>query len=213
MQSAIATALIGWTTAAKAEYTEIAPGLYDIGIRNLPLATARQHCEQWCWAASIETIFAAWGVDAPQESFVDYYVGRNYDGSLVCSPASDDLMLSAINSTIRLPNGAEYRGVYFVAKGDSTYPTNYLWWDVMVTELSNGRPLLAAYKTGPNTGHAVVVTHIRVQYYPLPTGRRPDLIALTVRDPWPGSPNKRLLSLEEVLNLRFIAAVAVKKVG
>ena len=118
-------------------------------------------------------------------------------------------MLRALSSTFDDATGRRFKGNYFVAKDDSTHPFNYFWWDAIYAELSSGRPLLAAYRTGPTTGHAVVVTHIRVRRYP---DRRPDLLQMTVRDPWPQNPNRRQLELSEILALRFIAAVSVKRI-
>jgi hypothetical protein len=177
-----------------------APGLYDLGLINLPAVTARQNCEQWCWAASLETIFNVWGVPAVQEDFV-----RLAFRALVCRPASDDLMLSCIDNRFEnAKTGQTSTGKHFVARGQRLADDGY-WWHVVVTELSNGRPLLAAYRTGVNSGHAVVITHIRVQYFGDGTA---DIQSITVRDPWPASPNRRSLTLEEAKQLRFIAAVS-----
>ncbi|HEX7856717.1 MAG TPA: papain-like cysteine protease family protein [Sphingobium sp.] len=212
LKTAAASGVLGLGGLARAEVIQVAPDVHDIGVVGLPLVTARQNCEQWCWAASIETIYKHWGFNAPQEAFVKAYVGTNYAGDLICAPASYDMMVRAVNSTLQDEGGNQFAGKSFVAMDENT-DTRYnpAWWSILQAELSAGRPLLAAYKTGATTGHAVVLTHVRVRNYGNPY-LPAQLLGMTARDPWPYSPNKRFLSLSEVVNLKFIACVVVKSV-
>lgn len=196
---AAVTPLIGTGTAQGQQ-------IVDLGLPYLGLSTPRQNCPQWCWAASIQTIFGAHGYSIAQEYIVDR-VMRPVNGNLPCRGATDEEMLRAINLRYADPRGRAFDGRYHLAKDRSTNPYNHHWWDVVKVELSSRRPLLAAYKTGPTTGHAVVITHVRIARSP---GRQDQLIAMTVRDPWPGSPNRRSLTFEQLREIGFVAAVAVR---
>lgn len=50
----------------------------------------------------------------------------------------------------------------------------------LIEELINGHPLLIGYISGPNTGHAVVITECT---YTIDING-PKLLTITVRDPW-----------------------------
>lgn len=195
-------------SVAGAATIQHANGDVEFGLTGLNLVYPRQNCAQWCWAASVETIFAMWGYDLRQEVLVDFIKGRDATGRLVCQGASDAEMLLAIRQRFIDNNGRRFRGDYFHALTRNQAPGNGFWWHVLRTELEMNRPLLAAYNNGPNTGHAVVVTAIRLRNYPY----NPQVISITVRDPWPGNPNRRYLSLQEAENLAFVAAVAARPI-
>lgn len=178
----------------------------DYGLDYLGLQTPAQQCDQWCWAASISTIFGAIGHPVPQREIVRRIFSPS-NGTLPCRGASDDQMLRAISQNYQDDFGQIFRGAYYQAKSRSDHPMNYHWWDVVKVELMNQRPLLAAYNTGPFIGHAVVITHVRiVQRY----GFRDELLQITIRDPWPDSPNHRVLRLHELSELSFVAAVSAR---
>lgn len=186
------------------------PGTYDVGLPQLPAITARQECPQWCWAASIQTIFGAWGYDVRQEALARFIFGNAQNGGLYCSPASDEQILNAVSQTFQYEDCRSFKGSYFVMKGRGTHPQDEFWWSGMLVEFWNRRPLLAAYQTSSTTGHAVVLTHMRFRVNP--DGSR-DALAITARDPWPDSPNRRFLTLQEVTNMGFVAAAFVKRVA
>lgn len=183
--------------------------IVDIGLPYLGIQTPRQNCPQWCWAASLQTIFGALGYSISQE-YIVRRVMRSVNGELPCRGASDQEMLSAIDNRYADPNGKTFDGRYFLAKSRATHPLNYAWWDIAKIELAAGRPLLAAYNTGRFTGHAVVITHVRIATSP---GLPDELITMTVRDPWPGSPNRRSLTLSELKELAFVVAVSAKRLA
>jgi hypothetical protein len=56
---------------------------------------------------------------------------------------------------------------------------------VLLDELSNGRPVIIGYQSGPNSAHAVVIT--AASYVPSPNG--PMIQSLVVRDPFPTPAN------------------------
>lgn len=206
----VGAAAVGWPRSSTAEVRPAGGGMVDIGLFDLVPVTARQNCEQWCWAASIETIFTRAGYRVPQEVLVERMFGRDEAGRLICRGAQDAEMIAAIGQRYRADGGRLFEGHYYWALSPDTLPTNKAWWNVIEHELRAGRPLLAAYNNGPNSAHAVVVTGIRA-ILASPEDRR--LIAMIVRDPWPANPSPRMLSLEEVLDLRFIAAVSIRDVA
>lgn len=187
---------------AVAAQTEIAPGVFDIGLRNIPLNLARQDCESWCWSACLEAIFRLWGHHKPQRRFV-----RDLFGDERCSTATDSEILRVIRRRHVDLAGRRFDGAAFVAKDRGTNPYNMAFWDIMKIELMRGQPLLGGY-THRTGGHAVVITHAR--YRRNPYGGPDQLLALTVRDPWRGSPERRQLSYQELRNLDLVVAVSVR---
>lgn len=194
--------LAGAPIKSNAAMVEVAPNVYDIGLRNLSPVTARQNCEQWCWAASIETIFSVWGYEIPQEALVEFLFGAQH-----CRPATNRQMLHAVGQTFQDRQGRRFAGRYFVAKDDFKGADDISWWQVIVAELARDRPLLAAYRHSTNSGHAVLITHARIRFN---LHGKNDVLGITVRDPWPASDNRRMLSLKEAQNIAFVAAVSAK---
>jgi hypothetical protein len=72
----------------------------------------------------------------------------------------------------------------------------------IIAELNQGNPLIVGA-----LGHATVLTAIKYERfmgYPL------WLTEITVRDPWPDNPNRRLLTADEFADSFFVAKVVVQ---
>jgi hypothetical protein len=161
----------------------------------------KQHCDQWCWAASISMIFATLGHPMDQEQIVD----RIFSGR-VCRPAGTGKTMSeALGDT-----WTDTHGVEFTANIDANYDQlagiDNTSNAIIVDELSNDRPVLYA-----NKHHAMVV--VAVEYFETPMG--PNVRAVGVLDPWPYNPDFHPLSQNEMIaayrggDMTYLGAVSI----
>jgi hypothetical protein len=188
----------------------------DIG----PVETVRQRCENWCWAACIQTVFALHGHDVAQESAVSRLFG-----SEACEGATMEGIIAAIGGewidAIGNSFTAEaeelplaWMGVGASGGGAATTDATGLAIEgamkafgadgvkAMVDELSAGHALIIGA-----LGHATVVT---AASYTRSPGGAVSLDQLVVRDPWPESENRRVLTPDEVRDAFFVVKVAVR---
>ncbi|HWA51238.1 MAG TPA: papain-like cysteine protease family protein [Dongiaceae bacterium] len=185
--------------------------------------TVRQRCENWCWAACIQAIFALHSYDIPQEAIVEKLFG---DGS-VCAPANDAAIVAAIDGGWIDMSGNQFSaygqvmplaamGVSSSQSSDSD-PLNlalnmtgrmFASQDIeaMLTELANNNPLIIG-RMGDAIGHAMVLT---AASFIQRTDGTIYLTELIVRDPWPGSPNRRRLSGDEIRETFTVIKVHVQ---
>lgn len=163
-----------------------------VGLRapNMP----RQECQNWCWAACCEAIFGVAGHRVDQLQFVRKLFG----GSLNCSTATGPMIKAAIDGPWVDEFGNNFRarcGIVMDTQFDVSHPNPLsVVWD----ELNAGRGLI----TG-TLGHAVLITAI--EYIRTPAGTQ--TTAVIVRDPWPYSPNRRVLTPQEFYNVSFLATL------
>ncbi|MBB5337832.1 C39 family peptidase [Tunturiibacter gelidoferens] len=145
-----------------------------VGIRTVDFnfAAAAQQQNEWCWAASIQMILNYYGIPATQQEIVT----RTY-GIPVDQPGSDAAINSALNGWGRTVAG-EIRTIHSATGNGLPTPA------ILLRELAEQHPILVAFATGPNSGHAVVIT--AASYINGPSG--PQVTSLVLRDPWP-SPN------------------------
>jgi hypothetical protein len=68
--------------------------------------TTRQRCDQWCWAACIETVFSSHGYKVNQEEVV-----KKVFDSEVCSPASAAQVIAAVGGVWSNKAGSSFRAV------------------------------------------------------------------------------------------------------
>lgn len=160
------------------------------------VVTARQKCPQWCWAASVETIFAINGYEVWQEDIVS----RLYPG-LACSSATGIAITNATTGRWTDRRGHRFRAQARPLLDLTMHLANSNAAAQVAGELAAGRPLINGAM-----GHATVLT--AMTYWRDFFGRG-QVQQLTVRDPWPGNQNRRMLSLREALGTFFIAAVRV----
>src|SRR5438270_8368430 len=111
-------------------------------IADLVSATAKQKCENWGWAAGLETILKRQGVDIPQ----NYWVMKA-DGGEVCKEQTPDLeaLSKVITGAYQLDDG---RKVRLEVEAVSGAPTDM---DSMIDAPRHGRPMLFVWK-----GHSYV---------------------------------------------------------
>ncbi|MGE0153558.1 MAG: hypothetical protein AB7R90_13155 [Reyranellaceae bacterium] len=188
----------------------------EAGLQIGPVQTARQRCDNWCWAACVQIVFALRGFEVEQEEIV-----RKIYGSTACLRANGLQILQAITG-----NWVDSRGRRFRATGESLPDagvgirssgggresqdlvidmTMKIWSNngsaELVQELANGHPLIIGA-----LGHATVLTAAR--YERAPSGFV-TLRELVVRDPWPDNFNRRVLRPEEARGNFFVVKVSV----
>jgi hypothetical protein len=130
---------------------------------------ASQQANEWCWAASIQMILNYYQIPASQQEIVT----RTY-GIPVNEPGSDQAISAALNGLGR-STGGQLRTIRSVGQPGVPPPA------LLLNQLSQQRPILLTFATGPNSGHAVVIT--AASYIATPAG--PQIASLVIRDPWP----------------------------
>lgn len=169
------------TTKTVAQYYQPAlpPPIYT-GIlqQSFDFVAATQKEDQWCWAASIQMVFNYYGLQISQEDIVRRTFGLDFNGNLINRAATDAEITNALNAW-----GIDYNGIRFTISAQyylgAPIPSG------LVSELNIAHPIIVAYRSGPNTGHAVVLTACSY----LPTTYGPNVQSIIVRDPWPSHAN------------------------
>jgi hypothetical protein len=166
----------------------------SVGVR-IQLATAQQKLPHWCWAACIEAIFAFHGHIVPQEEIVEKVFGDQSDQA-----AFGPQIVEVVDGS-----WDDRQGNSFEASATVLWDSQFGFGrpDAVVQaarELENDRPLIVGafghcYRYD---GHDLFYECISAQ-----------LEELVVRDPWPGNPNRRTLSLQEALGTQFLAQIGV----
>lgn len=157
--------------------------------------TAQQECAQWCWAACIQAAFDLAGYEVPQEAIVEKLFGSRF----VCQPAIGPQIAGAITGRWTDRRGRRFRARAYVL-------ADLMFGIVNPSALSQASRFLADDVPLINgaLGHATLMTSMTWvednfgQY---------QLQEIIVRDPWPGSPNRRHLSAKEYYGSMFLAAV------
>jgi hypothetical protein len=155
---------------------------------------------QWCWAASIATVFGYQGYPVSQERIVSEVYG-----SPVNLPAMAGIVIARqLDRDWVDDSGARFRarvtGLYDADAGLLSINNSQI-----IASLDDDQPLVIGARS-----HAMVLT--AVQYYQTPAG--PNVVGAEVFDPWPGV-GPRLLEMDELTavhlggSLRFLAAVRV----
>lgn len=166
----------------------------SVGVQ-VGLETARQRCPEWCWAACVEAIFGFHGYRVPQERIVEKAFGGD-----ICRAAIGPQIAQAIEGSWR-----DERGRSFDATVEVLWDAQFRFGrpDAIIQaarELEADNPLILGA-----LGHATVLTAMTYSG----NGFAVQLNELIVRDPWPGNPNRRTLTLPEALATQFLAKVAV----
>jgi len=159
--------------------------------------TARQECDQWCWAACIEAAFKLHRFSISQEEIVR----KVYGPDIPCLPSIGPNIARAVEgywedrngnefyATIRTHTDIEF-GVHdpFALQNASRY-------------LANNVPVIIGA-----LGHATLLTGM--SWIEDNFGRQ-QLTEMVVRDPWPHRQNRRRLSAQELYGATYLAAVLV----
>ena len=169
--------------------------LCDAGLQ-VAGVTARQSKQNWCWAACIETIFRFHGYRVDQGRIVEKVFG-----SLIDTPANSPQIVYGVDGDWESDDGRS-----FEARAEVLWDTAFSFGRPdaaaqAAQELATGHPLILGA-----LGHAVVLTGMKYQRDMASNGR---VYELTVRDPWPFSPNRRQLNGYEAMGTQFLAKVAI----
>ena len=168
----------------------------EIGVVLNTVRTARQQCPQWCWAAAIQTIFDYAGYNVSQTQIVErLYPDRR------CATANSRQILQTIEGRWQDRNGRRFyaspvpvldlqMGVWNPSAGSH-----------VATALANGYPLISGA-----VGHATVLTAMS---YLKDVYGKILVQSVTLRDPWPGRPNKRYLTPQEAYGTSFLAGIDI----
>ncbi len=144
-------------------------------------ATAAQKCENWAWAAGVETLLRAQGVSLDQH----YWVQKS-DGGEICrdSQASLEQIARVVSGEYVLEDGSKVR---LEARTTLGPPVNV---DSIILSLRRGQPALLVWK-----GHAYVLYGIVYDEYASPTGHRLfDIREIKLIDPYYTEDKRRLVS-------------------
>lgn len=193
----VAVAIAGFAALrTRAAERCFADGTCEAGIADLHMQTPYQMCEEWCWAASIQTIFLLHGHAIDQRVIVEKLYG-----SLNCAPASTRQIFAAITGGWIDASGRRFYAEADVLQDSSAGYERDNAFQTIIADLAAGRPLINGALR-----HATVITAVRYR----PSATHPQLISVTVRDPWPANSNKRQLSLLELWGTGFITRVLVR---
>jgi hypothetical protein len=167
----IVTALFFSASTAQAE---------SVGIRSsiMNFFVANQDNSNWCWAASIQMVLNYYGVSITQPEIVARTYGLNPNGSLPNWTGSFSAITANLNNWNIDNTGKPYAVTASLNWGAPT-PA------VLLKELSQGHPVIVGYKSGSNSGHAVVITAANYDMSPM----GPIIQSVVARDPWPSPQN------------------------
>lgn len=178
------------------------PGPYGTPMRAWVANPTRvlQECPQWCWAASLSMIFAAFGRPVDQKWFVQAKygglacgTGTTIDMGTALSRSWPDGSGSTVSSTVTAAYDV-FNGILAINNA------------IIINELANNRPLIYA-----NKHHAMVV--VAADYFATMAG--PNIQSVGVLDPWPYSPGFHPLTQAELYpahqggDMTFLASVQV----
>ncbi|HCT60286.1 MAG TPA: hypothetical protein DGA22_05320 [Acidobacterium sp.] len=156
------------------------------GIPSFAFRQAYQQMDEWCWAASISMVFAYYGHPIEQTRIVS-----ETWGSIQNMPAQNDDILRDLNK-----GWTDDAGTRFHSSGDMV-TVNVA---TAVQDLQQNHPLIVGA-----LGHATVLTAL-TSNIDLATGQW-QVVAATVRDPWPANGGRRVLSPQEWYNIQFAARI------
>lgn len=166
------------------------PTYVGIPSENFNYFASAQNNSNWCWAASLQMIFNYYGINITQEQIVQRSYGVDPYGNLPNWTGSFEVITANLNNWNVDNTGRQYQ------------VTSALYWGApspiyLINELAAQRPVLIGYKSGPNSGHAVVIT--AASY--IQTYAGPQIQSIVVRDPWPSPQNITTLGRNEYSGL------------
>ncbi|MFN8255718.1 MAG: C39 family peptidase [Bacteroidales bacterium] len=155
-----------------------------------------QRNSNWCWAASLQMIFNYYGINITQEQIVARSYGVDAYGNLPNWAGSFPVITANLNNWNVDNNGRQYVVGASLNWGAPT--PAYL-----IQELYTQHPVLIGYQSGPNSGHAVVITACSYteSYY------GPIIQSIVVRDSWPSEQNIANLGRVEYPGLNLASVI------
>lgn len=190
-----------WSTAAQAElmcgpFNNFGVRQCTAGLNIGPVPTAQQQCQNWCWAASIQTIFRLSGRKVSQERIV-----QKLFGSTACATATGPQIVDTITGDWETDDGQDFSAQAAPLLDLQFGVVNSAASAQVAQELAAGRPVINGA-----LGHATVLTAMT---YLVDIYSRGQPLEIIVRDPWPGNSNRRVLTAAEAAGTFFIAKVEV----
>lgn len=165
--------VIGSSNVSKAQSTYI-----GIPSERFNYCAASQRSSNWCWAASLQMIFNYYGVNISQEQIVYRSYGIDPQGNLPNWAGSFEVITANLNNW-NIDNFGRRYSVSANLNWGAPSPV------YLIQELAAQRPVLVGYQSGPNTGHAVVITACSFTQ----TNFGPIINSIVVRDPFPTPQN------------------------
>jgi hypothetical protein len=188
------------------------------GVEIGSIQTARQRCDNWCWAACVQTIFNVNGYDVDQQILVE----RVFGDPTLCAPANMLQTMYALEGLWTDRRGRQFRATsYIVSQGalamrgvTPAYGT-VLSASRIVNHLKDGQMLIVGTLVGSaQVGHAVALTAVEyeertyVQYGVLKTDHF--ITNMIVRDPAVSAQNRRSLTDTERAGGMLVIGVRVE---
>lgn len=142
---------------------------------------------QWCWAASISGVFAYYGHPVSQARIV-----QQAYGGVVNMPGTPRAIMASLNRPWVDDEGRSF------SVTANIYTAN---WVTAAQDLAQGRPLIVG-----SLGHAMVVSATEYRRFQNGIGQTQ---SVTVRDPWPTNPRRRLLTAREANGVQMLIRIRV----
>lgn len=181
--------------------------LKEVGIGDKDFYPHAQENTNWCWAASIQMILEHYKVYKTQTEIIERTFGRNYNGELPNLGGSVQTISNNLNNweVDYIGRPSEIKSVFYAHPPSSAE---------LVYFLKDKQPIYLSYKSSSSTNHAIVITSCR--YFETTDG--PQVVDLTVRDPWPSKENVRAdglikynySSFSSLMNYFWIVSVRFK---
>jgi hypothetical protein len=150
-------------------------GIYTVGIDSEVMNSAAEFQKKtsWCWAACIQMVLKYYNVTITQQQIVFKTFGTNDYGDLPNFGGSAYEITRNLNKVDVDNSGVVYKvsASYHISSPKPIF---------LIQELMNNRPVLISFISGPNTAHAVLITSCTY----IMTNNGPQLLTITVRDPW-----------------------------
>jgi hypothetical protein len=130
----------------------------SVTVEGLTPATPRQNCENWLWAAEVETILKTQKIDLPQTYWVQQ---ANLGEVCVDAPVDLESIATLIERDYQLEDGSRF---HLTALRTIGAPTDM---GHVISSLRQGRPFILLWK-----GHPLLVTGLVYDEYGYPNGQR-----------------------------------------
>lgn len=146
-----------------------------------------QYADQWCWAASIETVLNYYGYNISQREIVFQTWGR-----LLNNPGTPQQILNALNRSYTDQNGRQFR---------VSATSQNISYAAAAQDLANNNPLIIG-----TLGHAMVLTAVEYNVDRFGNG---SIVGAIVRDPWPNNFGRRVLTPQEWHSTSLVVRIRV----